>query len=93
MIETAVVTTYIDVDIKQKAENILARQGRTMSQELSRYIRQLVSQDSTATDTSDSVAFLRSMSGIFNSGQRDTSSNVNTLVANAILQKHTQNGS
>ena len=93
MIETAVVTTHIDVDIKQKAENILARQGRTMSQELSRYIRQLVSQDSTSTDISDSVAFLRSMSGIFNSGQQDTSSNVNTLVANAILQKHTQNGS
>ena len=93
MIETAVVTTYIDIDIKQKAESILARQGRTMSQELSRYIRQLVSQDSTSTDTSDSVAFLRSMSGIFNSGQQDTSSNVNTLVANAILQKHAQNGS
>ena len=91
MMETAVITTHIEVDIKQKAEHILARQGRTISQELSRYIRQLVSQEDTSLDTSDSVAFLRSMSGIFTSGRQDTSGNVSSIIADAILQKYTQN--
>ena len=42
MAKTAVITTRIEPEIKQEAENILAQLGLTMSQAMSMYIRQLV---------------------------------------------------
>lgn len=42
MAKTAVITTRIEPEIKQEAENILAQLGLTMSQAMTLYIRQLV---------------------------------------------------
>ncbi len=44
MTKTAVITTRIEPEIKQEAENILAQLGIAMSQAMSMYIRQLVLQ-------------------------------------------------
>ncbi|MBE2200677.1 MAG: type II toxin-antitoxin system RelB/DinJ family antitoxin [Anaerolinea sp.] len=42
MAKTAVITTRIEPEIKEEAENILAQLGLTMSQAMSMYVRQLV---------------------------------------------------
>lgn len=42
MAKTAVITTRIEPEIKQEAENILAQLGLTMSQAMTLYINQLV---------------------------------------------------
>lgn len=42
MAKTAVITTRIEPEIKEEAENILAQLGLTMSQAMSIYLRQLV---------------------------------------------------
>jgi DNA-damage-inducible protein J len=42
MAKTAVITTRIEPEIKEEAENILAQLGLTMSQAMSMYLRQLV---------------------------------------------------
>ncbi len=42
MAKTAVITTRIEPEIKEEAENILAQLGLTMSQAMSIYVRQLV---------------------------------------------------
>lgn len=93
MAKTAVITTRIETEIKEEAERILEQLGMSMSQAISMYIRQLVMQRGLPFtvqihDNPSSVEFLRSMSGIVNSGQSDTSSNVEGIVAEAIMQKH-----
>jgi DNA-damage-inducible protein J len=42
MAKTAVITTRIEPEIKEEAENILAQLGLTMSQAMTLYINQLV---------------------------------------------------
>jgi addiction module RelB/DinJ family antitoxin len=95
MAKTAVITTRIEPEIKEEAEIILEQLGMSMSQAISMYIRQLVMQRGLPFsvqihDNPSSLKFLRSMSGIVNSGESDTSDNVEAIVADAIMQKYEQ---
>ena len=94
MPKTAVITARVEPELKAEAEEVISQVGLTMSQAMTLYLRQIVNRRAipfelrAAEPPRDDAQFLKSLSGIVNSGYSDTSERVEELVAEAILQKH-----
>ena len=93
MPKTAVITARVEPELKAEAEEVISQIGLTMSQAMTLYLRQIVSRraipfELRAAEPRDDVQFLKSLSGIVDTGYSDTSERVEELVAEAVLQKH-----